>query len=620
MMMMIMMMMMMVGAVVRVPQVHAIHDAAKAASPLGASFRDSFPDPKVHRGRKLPHYIYPRQPQLFHVTWSFRSSGLRADVAANLSEPMPLGLYSAIPDIAAGKVYLLFSYGPLGWKWHRTRALDVLPTVVNRAPCDRGHPCTNLKPFLNDPPRMGSLRCAFLDANGTVATGEDGKPLLSDVIAHSAWLAFPRALVGTCEMPAQFKAWLAAAEEHTVPQIQVLREGDSGGGLADNNNPTTRLFHEVPSRRCPMGFRASAQTKEQCANFCASVKRDAIAAECYMWQWHQASQTCYFARWRYHSNLCRANTSMVVGVRRHESWDAIDTSRALEERRLISFSAPSPVFGDGRFVERVAQWVEYYLLNFPDSHFFVYARGGNGRGGYADKRANSLPASADATAALFPYIQAGVVTIVWVPEDPENVLLDTKQIVQMRNENDYLYRAKHLSKWVCSGVDYDEYIAPTHIAGTPFDDMSLANTSSGKWLFPIERHLRSVGDSCGLLRFLKWPAATPDPGNMVLVDTTEIGTHAVFGKLGKYIVRADAAQVLFTHTPLAFEPDWANLTKVKHAETLLRAGSFVFELLHFRERDWQAALTTGNVARYGATQTVARAIKRRIWIRFNGAR
>ena len=59
------------------------------------------------------------------------------------------------------------------------------------------------------------------------------------------------------------------------------------------------------------------------------------------------------------------------------------------------------------------------------------------------------------------YILAGVATVVWLPADSEGIMNDVKEAFQRRNENDFLFRAKRLSEWFGSSVDYDEFIAPT---------------------------------------------------------------------------------------------------------------------------------------------------------------
>lgn len=51
--------------------------------------------------------------------------------------------------------------------------------------------------------------------------------------------------------------------------------------------------------------------------------------------------------------------------------------------------------------------------------------------------------------------------MVWVPPDEPKYLFHSKQSVQRRNENDFLFRAKKTSEWIGPSVDFDEYMAPT---------------------------------------------------------------------------------------------------------------------------------------------------------------
>ena len=52
-------------------------------------------------------------------------------------------------------------------------------------------------------------------------------------------------------------------------------------------------------------------------------------------------------------------------------------------------------------------------------------------------------------------------TVIYLPLDTESVTNKMKEGFQRRDENDYLYRARHVSEWVSGSVDYDEFFAPT---------------------------------------------------------------------------------------------------------------------------------------------------------------
>ena len=66
------------------------------------------------------------------------------------------------------------------------------------------------------------------------------------------------------------------------------------------------------------------------------------------------------------------------------------------------------------------------------------------------------------------------------------------------------------------------------------------------------------------------------------LETDLIARQSTAGKLGKYLVRADKAKALWTHWVLAPKA----LASAKARATLV-VGNYEYNLLHFRDRDWE---------------------------------
>jgi hypothetical protein len=118
------------------------------------------------------------------------------------------------------------------------------------------------------------------------------------------------------------------------------------------------------------------------------------------------------------------------------------------------------------------------------------------------------------------YITANIVTVVWVPDYVKGSSSD-RYAVQLRDENDFLYRARHLSEWVCPSVDPDEYFAPTQMYTSTretercsFDVEGVVNASVddaklSSLFFPIHPYLEQVPATIVTILFLKWPTVIP---------------------------------------------------------------------------------------------------------------
>lgn len=150
-------------------------------------------------------------------------------------------------------------------------------------------------------------------------------------------------------------------------------------------------------------------------------------------------------------------------------------------------------------VTTFAATFRFQLYNFPDTHFFVYLHdGGGGDALKASPQAN--PGIVGGAAVLYPYIEAGVVTVIWLPRDTNRLLDSNVDGFQRRDENDYLYRTRHFSEWASASVDYDEFFAPTYTLspkgfwqvnpGSRFDlegayDVDFAHEATGSLFYPI---------------------------------------------------------------------------------------------------------------------------------------
>ena len=538
---------------------------------------DNFDDPVPLR-RRFPPFMYPRNPQVFEVSFSWIDS-------VNIAQVSELALYSVIPDTVSQQVYLLFSYGPTGMGF----ALEAV---------EKGY--VDLGGLLKEQ-FYGNLRCQFLDQNATALPAVE----LERVSLRSAHFSTARVLVGSCPMPNEFVNSVRQDNFRNPPLIRILHENDDGA-ISEVTHPLHKqndTFYiqrgEICAGTIPMP--ATVNSMDLCAQVCANMEANEFGRPCSFWQWDDTMKLCSFRRIRPRKHMCRsARNSLVLGVRRHELWDAVETARTGGDRRLITISAVSPVFGSGDFVNRVAQWVEYHLIAFPDAHFFVYARGGDGRGGSIAHYPLSMPAAAGGIASLHPYIEAGVVTVIWVPVDTERALLLTKRTVQQRNENDFLFRVKHVSDWAAVAVDYDEYVAPIPNSTGPFPLQ-----------FPASTFLRQVSSKIGMLTFPKWPAKTPDVIENLLFATDEIGTEKTPERFPKRFIRPEAVAVIKTHEPVVVEQGW------DLDDAYLHSDYGTFAVLHFRDKDWEYAVNTGTTQSYTALHDVVDAVKARMWERYN---
>ena len=108
------------------------------------------------------------------------------------------------------------------------------------------------------------------------------------------------------------------------------------------------------------------------------------------------------------------------------------------------------------------------------------------------------------------YVEAGIVTVVFVPVDTTQSTNRQRTGYQHRDENDFLYRSQHASEWVSSIVDYDEYFAPTHPDRNRYNgparsfvvedsravDVDFGDASAGALFFPIHRWVLCAAVRC----------------------------------------------------------------------------------------------------------------------------
>lgn len=581
--------------------------------------------------RKFPRHIYLRDPQPFSVHIPVSVEKKNRGVA-NATSKVDLTVFSVFPDTQIGKAYVLFSYFYPEWKPF-TAAFPMKDTIPS---CHAGQ-CANLLEHFASP-WFGNIRCQFERADGTVL--ESAPP--TRVRAHSATVATSAVFVGTCDLPPEFSELVQQDDFSNPPKIRLLREHDvEGVPTGVRKTESAALFEDLSGFQCQgLVKKEQFSSKEACEQDCLhSVHMHLRMAhrgkqQCTTWHWTDGDG-CYQSSDNLPAAFCEQRGGPSFGGRRRfDAWDAIETARA--ETKLMAFGCSMPVFGDGSYMNRIPQWLEFQLLNFPDAHFFVYLRGGDGFGGYAH-RTNEIPGTVGGVAALYPYIEAGVVTVVWIPPDEAEVLLQSKNPLQKRDENDFLYRAKHLSEWISASIDYDEYFAPTRTV----DANGMAKQSSGSagsvvfhvdqavdvdWVgdaavgemfYPIGAFLQQVSSDVQQLTFHKWPAEIPDQQSRVYLETSTIATDSTPGRLGKYILRPVDAQLIFTHFPLVAEQ--AGELNKRHSAPLI-VGNTEYNLLHFRDRDWAEVSnsTEGVLKPYTLTHGIAAAVKERLWLRYNG--
>eukprot|EP00750_Incisomonas_marina_P013319 INCI17289.1.p1 GENE.INCI17289.1~~INCI17289.1.p1 ORF type:complete len:431 (+),score=57.10 INCI17289.1:1050-2342(+) len=372
------------------------------------------------------------------------------------------------------------------------------------------------------------------------------------------------------------------------------------------------------------------QVREYVANLHSSKKK--LKGPCNMWQWADRNG-CFHSTKKMMASTCYANPRWKGGSRRHDVWDAVDTSREVSERRLMTFGCSMAVRGDGSYSDRIPQWLEFQLINFPTAHFFVYLRGSDGYGSFDPYMSGGMPGVVGGVAVLYPYILAGVVTVIWLPRDGSNLLNRYMDSYQKRDENDFLYRTRHFSQWIAASIDYDEFFAPTKTA-TPAElrrygyggsavfnssvatDVDFSNPAIGPAFYPLYKLVEQVQSNVQVLFFNKWPAKLTDPEENVYVGTTLIAKDRTIGRLGKYMIRPLYAKVLWTHQPLVPADD--RLEEFgKENTTKLVLGNSEYNLLHFRDKDWDIVADKPNLQLpYQLTQDIALQVKYRLWRRY----
>ena len=311
--------------------------------------------------RKFPHFIHLRPAQAYNVHLP-----ISADAGAvNGTTLVHLSLYTIIPDTIDKKAYLLF-------KFHldEFRAfVDIFPARGNTCHDSK---CSDLMPHLHNR-FFGNLRCQFVAPNGTTLATPPAR-----VEAYSAKVGKVSQLIGTCPLSDAFVEELLRDEHETPPGIRVLREGDRTGAPAGaHSDDDSAAFESFADNRCSgpsVQKRKIAKSLEQCRSSCAPPTE--TTPGCLMWQWSEPDGCFQSTAFGIRCSGAGAGggggggkrdatakyPGWVGGRRRHDVWDAIDTAREEPDRSLISFGCSMPVFGNGAYMDRIPQWLEYVLL------------------------------------------------------------------------------------------------------------------------------------------------------------------------------------------------------------------------------------------------------------------
>eukprot|EP00750_Incisomonas_marina_P002249 INCI12169.2.p1 GENE.INCI12169.2~~INCI12169.2.p1 ORF type:complete len:539 (-),score=65.97 INCI12169.2:265-1881(-) len=498
--------------------------------------------------RRMPKFVHVLPAQEFDVhlplTLNNYTSKKPAKNKQNKNSTLvKLALFSVIPDVEAGQAFLLFSF-----------QIRDFNQFVQRDPATgvtcHGHQCTDLLPHFQDP-FMGQLRCQFLHPNGALL---DATP--SRVEAHAGKIAPFSNLVGKCALPPEFTQILADDDFQQPPGIRVLREDDTAAAFfPHDSDPNVRLaaaadFDVFSGVSCAQHFFPADDGTSTSADQCAAKCVEQGMNQCVRWLWSPSKGCLHSPTTSKRKSKCSTEEGWVGGIRRHPAWQAVDTSRTAPNRRLISFGCSMPVFGDGSYANRIPQWLEFQLYNFPDTHFFVYLH--DGAGGDALKASpQANPGIVGGAAVLYPYIEAGVLTVIWLPRDTNRLLDSNVDGFQRRDENDYLYRTRHFSEWASASVDYDEFFAPTYTLstkgyrkinpGSRFDlegayDVDFTKTAAGSLFYPIAPYLQNVSSEIQALSFHKWPTETPAQQTALYLSTQRIARDLTKGMFNTVVV------------------------------------------------------------------------------------
>ena len=290
----------------------------------------------------------------------------------NVSIPVHMGLYSVVPDLERGEIFFLFEF----W-WKQVKSLDLQNRVFGPS-ChfaDR-HKCADLRRHMWNP-YFGDLRCEFVNRDGRVMPGP--KPGLA---VHSAELLTSTTFVGSCPMPEAFVEMIeheaatrtevarkgltfanaASSSEKTLPRVRLLREGDPGVEPGVHVESVEGAFQADNHQRCyhMKHFLRGDRSAMDCGSACYQL-RNSTSGGCVQWQ--LISGKCFVSSAFIASRHCQASSLARGGKARALAWDAVATSPAdPAHKRLITFGCSMPLFGDGNYMNRIPQWLEYVCV------------------------------------------------------------------------------------------------------------------------------------------------------------------------------------------------------------------------------------------------------------------
>ena len=303
--------------------------------------------------RMWPPFIFPRSPQSYTVHLAVKNLSHRnlevTNVSTGLSRhhssfSLQLTLFSVVPDVSDELAYFIFD---VDWR-HDLNQIFLDHALSNKCSASRKENCSDFRHLLAST-RAGGLKCEFIGTDGIVY---EAPTTHMSVFFASHFDGQNGELIGTCKMPPRFGATITAAGTAgtTLPQVRVLREGDDGATAGDHFNSIMSRFENNNDRQC-VRMTMSQQGSTSPSDCCSSC-----GAKCQMWQYTLVGN-CFTSTTGLLDKVCKNRPGFLGGIRRNQPWELVDTS--LPKKRLISFASATPLYGDGSYMNRIPQWIEY---------------------------------------------------------------------------------------------------------------------------------------------------------------------------------------------------------------------------------------------------------------------
>ena len=215
---------------------------------------------------------------------------------------------------------------------------------------------------------------------------------------------------------------------------------------------------------------------------------------------------------------------------------------------------------------------EYYIYGGV-SHFYVYI---------LENQENAL---SGLTILLQPLISQGIVTLIILPQQPNNFTLPHRWLQDV-SATHCTWNVRGRSRWAMTWVDLDEYLAYIPNRST---DLPISGDTMAPYWIPQLLDKVSLNETAGLY-FQKRPAYLP-PGDIPdLLSTNMIDDTHLGSAMGKTFVRPNLVSCQSLHYPWRIAKG-AHI--IEFSEKTQRTDNMFYSLLHFKKNDWSTWTISG---------------------------